>query len=68
MKVTCIVGSARTNGSSAFIVDSFIKGVRENNSDIEIKNIISHHQISLIAAAVRNAVKPEYAFKMTMLK
>ena len=26
MKVTCIVGSARSNGSSAYLVDQFIKG------------------------------------------
>lgn len=39
MKITCIVGSARTSGSRAYIVDTFIKGVKENNNDIEIKNL-----------------------------
>lgn len=37
MKITCLVGSARTSGSCAYIVDTFIKGVKENNDDIEIK-------------------------------
>jgi len=36
-KITCIVGSARTNGSCAYIVDTFIRGIRENNADIYIK-------------------------------
>ncbi|MCM1285683.1 MAG: flavodoxin family protein [Acetobacter sp.] len=36
MKITCLVGSARINGSTNFIVDSFIKGVHENH-DIEVK-------------------------------
>lgn len=27
MKITCIVGSARANGSSAYIIDKFIEGV-----------------------------------------
>ena len=39
MKITCVAGSARTNGSCAYIVDAFIKGVKENNDDIEIKKI-----------------------------
>ena len=29
MKVTCIVGSARNNGSSAYLVDKFISGLNE---------------------------------------
>ena len=37
MNITCLVGSARNNGSCAFIVDSFIKGVEKNNTDVEIK-------------------------------
>ena len=37
MKITCVAGSARTNGTCAYIVDAFIKGVKENNDDIEIK-------------------------------
>ena len=36
MKITCVAGSARTSGSCAYIVDTFIKGVKENNDDIEI--------------------------------
>lgn len=31
MKATCIVGSARNNGSSSYIADTFIKGFKEAN-------------------------------------
>lgn len=34
MKVTCINGSARNNGSCAYLIDSFIKGIRKNDSII----------------------------------
>lgn len=37
MKITCIVGSARVNGSTNYLVDTFIKGVMKNNADAEIK-------------------------------
>lgn len=37
MKITCIVGSARTNGSSAFLIDTFIKGVMESNNKAQIQ-------------------------------
>lgn len=30
MKVTCIVGSARNNGSTAYLIDRFIRGLDEN--------------------------------------
>lgn len=30
MKATCIVGSARNNGSTSYIVDALIRGMREN--------------------------------------
>lgn len=33
MKVTCINGSARNNGSCAYLIDSFVKGVAENNAE-----------------------------------
>jgi multimeric flavodoxin WrbA len=36
MKITCIVGSARTNGSTAYLINTFIKGVQENNKDVDI--------------------------------
>lgn len=34
MKVTCINGSARSNGSCAYLIDSFIKGAVENNAEV----------------------------------
>lgn len=34
MKVTCINGSARNNGSCNYLIDSFIKGVVNNNAKI----------------------------------
>lgn len=37
MKITCVNGSARNNGSCAYIIDSFVSGVLENNADVEIK-------------------------------
>ena len=37
MKVTCIVGSARTDGSTAFLIDTFIKGITDNHQNTEIK-------------------------------
>lgn len=36
MKITCIVGSARLNGSTNYLIDTFISGVREN-AEAEIK-------------------------------
>lgn len=32
MKVTCIVGSARNNGSTAYLIDSFISGLDRNTT------------------------------------
>lgn len=34
MKVTCINGSARNNGSCAYLIDSFIKGITTANAHI----------------------------------
>lgn len=34
-KVTCLVGSARVNGSCAYLIDEFIKGI--GNAEIEVK-------------------------------
>lgn len=34
MKVTCINGSARNNGSCAYLIDSFIGGASKNNAEI----------------------------------
>lgn len=30
MKVTCMVGSARVNGSCAYLIDTMIKGMKKN--------------------------------------
>lgn len=35
LKVTCIVGSSHSNGSSAYLVDTLIKGI--NNTAVEVK-------------------------------
>lgn len=37
MKITCIVGSARANGSTDYLVNTFIKGVKEAESSADIK-------------------------------
>lgn len=34
MKITCINGSARNNGSCNYLIDCFIKGITEKNSEI----------------------------------
>lgn len=34
MKVTCIIGSARNNGSTAYLIDSMIRGMQESNIEI----------------------------------
>ncbi|MGN0571207.1 MAG: flavodoxin family protein [Candidatus Fimenecus sp.] len=34
LKVTCIVGSARTNGSTAYLIDTLIKGLGNNGVDV----------------------------------
>lgn len=34
MKITCINGSARNNGSCNYLIDSFISGIEEINADI----------------------------------
>ncbi|MCH5155252.1 MAG: flavodoxin family protein [Clostridiales bacterium] len=39
MKVTCINGSARNNGSCAYLIDSFIKGLNCNNADVVKYNV-----------------------------
>lgn len=33
-KVTCIVGSARSNGSCAYLIDTFIEGMKEKNVSV----------------------------------
>lgn len=35
MKVTCINGSARNNGSCDYLIDSFIKGIKNNNEVVK---------------------------------
>ena len=35
MKITCIVGSARSNGSTNYLIDTFIRGAAETNADIQ---------------------------------
>ncbi len=35
LKVTCIVGSARANGSTAYLIDTFIKGLSEGCADVK---------------------------------
>lgn len=35
VKVTCIVGSARANGSTAYLIDTFIKGLSEGGADVK---------------------------------
>ncbi len=37
MKITCIVGSARAKGSTDYLVDTFIKGVKDADSSADIK-------------------------------
>lgn len=34
MKITCINGSARSNGSCAYLLDSFISGITDKNANI----------------------------------
>ena len=35
MKITCINGSARNNGSCAYLIDSFVKGIAEDHEVIK---------------------------------
>ena len=35
LKVTCVVGSARDNGSTSYLIDAFIKGVNEENAEVK---------------------------------
>lgn len=35
MKITCIIGSARTNGSCSYLIDTLIKGI--DNPNVEVK-------------------------------
>lgn len=39
MKATCIVGSARSNGSVAYLIDTVIKGLKENGCEVKKYNI-----------------------------
>ncbi len=36
MKAICIIGSPRAGGSTAFIIDKIIEGLKENAADVEI--------------------------------
>lgn len=45
IKVTCIVGSARNNGSCAYLIDKFIEGVGDNNTIIK-KYCVSNIKIN----------------------
>ena len=36
-KITCIVGSARSNGSCAYLIDTLVKGAKETNTDLDVK-------------------------------
>ena len=35
MKATCIVGSARSNGSTAYLIDTFARGMHEAGADVQ---------------------------------